>query len=171
MELRVTNTNTHTHTHTHTRRGNDKRGHLRVACVRRHAASLQGRQDEALLFCVCPVTGLFYFCSRPFLLLVSPLAGRKREGSLPPFLSFARALFPTFCLIFYSLLPSFSFVMSLSFPLPPPPQPSSNLTPPHATHLSKIATVAIMGLEATYKKLIALKSLTVIQDDGSWPAI
>jgi hypothetical protein len=36
---------------------------------------------------------------------------------------------------------------------------------------SQIATVAIMGLEATHKKLIALKSLTVIQDDGSWPAI
>jgi hypothetical protein len=31
--------------------------------------------------------------------------------------------------------------------------------------------VAIMGLEATYKKLIAIKSLTVLPDDGSWPAI
>jgi hypothetical protein len=35
----------------------------------------------------------------------------------------------------------------------------------------QVATMAIMGLEAAYKKLIAMKSLTALQDDGSWPAI
>jgi hypothetical protein len=32
--------------------------------------------------------------------------------------------------------------------------------------------MAILGLEATYKKLVAMKSLTALQDDGgSWPAM
>ena len=35
----------------------------------------------------------------------------------------------------------------------------------------QVATMAIMSLEAAYKKLIAMKSLTALQDDGSWPAI
>lgn len=40
-----------------------------------------------------------------------------------------------------------------------------------ASDPAQVATMALVGLEETYKKLIAMKSLMALQDDGSWPAM